>query len=286
MAVSKRTRYEVLRRDNHTCRYCGGVAPDIALTVDHVTPVSLGGSDDPSNLVAACRDCNAGKSSSSPDAPLVAEVSEDALRWSEAMRTALEGAASGAVEREKYRKKFRRAWVGWKLSGKAVALPDDWSRTIDRWGALPVPAVILEDAVRIAMSTTTVHAAAKWKYFCGIVWRTLDDARDKVEGSLVNADPAKCGHCIGCRETEYCWVYDLEANEDPVVCDRCGEAGCLYPVGQEDGSQAGWISASEYYEPFRNLFREFGHHMIPGDVLERFIDGRLDGRHELITGSR
>lgn len=54
MAVSKRTRYEVLRRDNHTCRYCGGSAPDVRLTVDHVLPVTLGGSDDPSNLVAAC----------------------------------------------------------------------------------------------------------------------------------------------------------------------------------------------------------------------------------------
>jgi 5-methylcytosine-specific restriction endonuclease McrA len=39
MAVSKRTRYEVLRRDNHACRYCGGIAPDVILTVDHVTPV-------------------------------------------------------------------------------------------------------------------------------------------------------------------------------------------------------------------------------------------------------
>ena len=26
--------------------------------VDHVTPMAMGGSDDPSNLVAACRPCN------------------------------------------------------------------------------------------------------------------------------------------------------------------------------------------------------------------------------------
>lgn len=52
MAVTKRTRFEVLRRDNYTCRYCRST--DGALTVDHVTPRSLGGSDDPSNLVACC----------------------------------------------------------------------------------------------------------------------------------------------------------------------------------------------------------------------------------------
>ena len=56
MAVSKRTRFEVLRRDNHTCRYCGQSAPDVKLTVDHVLPVALGGHDDPTNLVAACKD--------------------------------------------------------------------------------------------------------------------------------------------------------------------------------------------------------------------------------------
>lgn len=58
MTVSKRIRFEVLRRDNYTCRYCGGSAPDVKLTVDHVMPVALG---DPTNLVTACKDCNAGK---------------------------------------------------------------------------------------------------------------------------------------------------------------------------------------------------------------------------------
>ena len=57
MAVSKRVRYEVLRRDNYACRYCGATAGSGAqLVVDHVMPVSLGGTDDPTNLVACCRD--------------------------------------------------------------------------------------------------------------------------------------------------------------------------------------------------------------------------------------
>ena len=88
MAVSKRLRYEILRRDNYSCRYCGASAPDVRLTVDHVTPVSLGGRDEAGNLVAACVDCNAGKSSSNPDAPLVGNVSDDAIRWSKAIQRA------------------------------------------------------------------------------------------------------------------------------------------------------------------------------------------------------
>ncbi|MCX5365877.1 HNH endonuclease [Streptomyces sp. NBC_00124] len=64
MAVSKRLRYEILRRDRYTCRYCGASAPDAPMRVDHVTPVALGGTDHPSNLVAACEPCNSGKTSS------------------------------------------------------------------------------------------------------------------------------------------------------------------------------------------------------------------------------
>ncbi|WP_078628685.1 HNH endonuclease [Streptomyces sp. NRRL F-2664] len=54
MPVSNRLRFEVLRRDRYTCRYCGGSAPDVVLRVDHVVPVALGGTDTPDNLVAAC----------------------------------------------------------------------------------------------------------------------------------------------------------------------------------------------------------------------------------------
>lgn len=63
MAVGKRLRFEVMRRDNHSCQYCGRSAPDVELQVDHVVPVTLGGTDHPSNLKTACRDCNSGKAS-------------------------------------------------------------------------------------------------------------------------------------------------------------------------------------------------------------------------------
>jgi 5-methylcytosine-specific restriction endonuclease McrA len=52
----------VLEAHGFACRYCGRKAPEVELHVDHVDPVSRGGSDDESNLVAACVDCNLGKS--------------------------------------------------------------------------------------------------------------------------------------------------------------------------------------------------------------------------------
>lgn len=54
-------RWEILQRDNFTCRYCGQFAPNVVLEVDHVTPVCEGGDDSPDNLVTSCRSCNRGK---------------------------------------------------------------------------------------------------------------------------------------------------------------------------------------------------------------------------------
>lgn len=49
---------QVLQRDGYICHYCG--LPG-ATTADHVIPKAKGGSDDPSNLVAAHNPCNASK---------------------------------------------------------------------------------------------------------------------------------------------------------------------------------------------------------------------------------
>ena len=59
--LSKTIRFEVFKRDKFTCQYCGASAPEAILEVDHIKPVSKGGTDDVMNLVTSCRDCNRGK---------------------------------------------------------------------------------------------------------------------------------------------------------------------------------------------------------------------------------
>lgn len=77
MAVKKSVRYEVLRRDNHACRYCGAKAPFVQLEVDHVIPRHHGGTDDPWNLTAACQDCNRSKGAGIPNEHVIKEVRQD-----------------------------------------------------------------------------------------------------------------------------------------------------------------------------------------------------------------
>ena len=54
-------RYVILERDKFTCQYCGRKAPNVALEVDHIIPVSKGGSDESTNLITACFECNTQK---------------------------------------------------------------------------------------------------------------------------------------------------------------------------------------------------------------------------------
>ncbi len=61
MPIGKSKRFEIFKRDGFTCQYCGNRPPDVILEVDHVHPVSKGGTSEPLNLVTSCFDCNRGK---------------------------------------------------------------------------------------------------------------------------------------------------------------------------------------------------------------------------------
>lgn len=56
-------RREVLRRDKHTCQYCGSTKQ---LTLDHVIPRSKGGKHTWDNVVIACERCNSRKGDRTP----------------------------------------------------------------------------------------------------------------------------------------------------------------------------------------------------------------------------
>lgn len=68
--IPDNVRFDVLRRDEFACRYCGAMPDErdpngdwIVLTVDHVVPVDEGGAlCAMDNLVTACHTCNSGKS--------------------------------------------------------------------------------------------------------------------------------------------------------------------------------------------------------------------------------
>jgi hypothetical protein len=194
MPLSRRLRFEILRRDDHTCRYCGRRAPDVQLTVDHVNPMSLGGGDTPENLVTSCVECNSGKASISPDSPLLADVERDALRWRSAIDSAVQvwrlqrSVIDGLIGR------FDDTWSGWTYQaadGERVTVPrqSDWPETIERFLSLGLDMDLLTYLIGVAMRKPDVQIANVWTFFCGCCWRRFDELQGHAR-DILNAEEA------------------------------------------------------------------------------------------------
>ena len=59
--IGAKLRYDILTRDGYRCVKCGATQAQTTLHIDHKTPVSKGGTNDPSNLQTLCEKCNLGK---------------------------------------------------------------------------------------------------------------------------------------------------------------------------------------------------------------------------------
>lgn len=188
MAVSKRLRYEILRRDSYTCRYCGASAPHVPLRVDHVTPVALGGGDEPSNLVTSCEPCNSGKSSVPPDAALFADVDANAFRWAAAMKQASVEMEARDDERDAYHQTFRDAWNAWTYEHNGerhtYGLDAEWQSTLDRFRTAGLPASAWPGIVDAAMGSTGVPVSNLFRYACGIGWRYVTELQERARAIL------------------------------------------------------------------------------------------------------
>lgn len=186
--ISARLRYEVLRRDGFTCQYCGAKAPDVELQIDHVVPVSLGGDDHPSNLVASCVDCNIGKASTMPSADTVEEVAASSDLWGKALE-AVERGDSPVQKPNLFRgfedeiALFDGEWWSWHYTDDAesrVPRPDDWKPSLRAWLLRGLPLDRILSMIPVAMNSKA-SPDDKWRYFCGCVWKTLTDWEDEVQ---------------------------------------------------------------------------------------------------------
>ena len=126
--ISKKTRFEVFKRDGFKCTYCGAEAPKAVLHVDHIQPVAKGGGNDMLNLTTACADCNGGKSDRllSDDSAVSKQRSqldelherreqmEMLLRWREAMSDI------AADELKVLQDHFARVFPGWSVKSEGA----------------------------------------------------------------------------------------------------------------------------------------------------------------------
>ena len=171
MSVSKKIRFEVFKRDNFTCGYCGKKPPEVVLEIDHINPKSKGGIDDINNLLSACFDCNRGKKNIKLDkiSPQLQEnleiLKEKEIQLKEYNRFTEKILKRKRKEMEEVNQIYTNYFPQWKLSEKFI------DTSLKRFfNILPKEEIIR--AMHIACSKINDNEKAI-NYFCGICWNKI-----------------------------------------------------------------------------------------------------------------
>lgn len=170
-ALSKKTRFEVFKRDGFTCQYCGAHPPSVILHVDHIHPVAAGGGNDMDNLVTSCQACNLGKS-----ANLLQDIPQS-----------LQDKAAQVIEREAQLKGYQKALDAKRsrIEIEAIDVCDVYEHfnegfTLTDSAMVTVRHFIekigfheVRAAMERAMSRPRQGKGGQFKYFCGICWNKI-----------------------------------------------------------------------------------------------------------------
>lgn len=169
-SMSKRTRFEVFKRDGFKCQYCGATPPSATLHVDHIVPVASGGQNDMDNLITSCADCNLGKGAVDLDvapmsldekAALIAEREEQLRGYHEIM------------EARRQRLEDQIWEVLRTLRPGADSVPRDWHTGVKRFlERLPFHDVL--DAMELACSKR-LNDRRTFLYFCKVCWNRVTE---------------------------------------------------------------------------------------------------------------
>lgn len=171
-AITKKMRFDVFKRDDFTCAYCGSTPPKVVLQVDHIHPVALGGSNDIDNLITSCQPCNIGKGATSL-ASIPQSLAEKA-KMIEEQEQQIIGYQQVISERE-----IRLEDESYLI---AEVFSEDWNPSkkdfmsiknfVKKLGYFEV-----REAASIASSKFSYNLSRSFKYFCGICINKLKEAK-------------------------------------------------------------------------------------------------------------
>lgn len=171
-ALSKKTRFDVFKRDAFACQYCGAHPPGVLLHVDHVVAVASGGNNSIDNLVTACQPCNAGKGARALDvvpqtlagkAALVAEREAQILGY----QAILDG------KKDRVDAEMRRVAEILDDEAEEKGPLRTWAASIRRFNEALGVHVVLEAA---ESASSRFSGDRGFRYFCGICWNLVREA--------------------------------------------------------------------------------------------------------------
>ena len=176
MAVGKKQRFEVFKRDGFECQYCGAKPPTVVLEVDHILPRAKGGKDETDNLTTACCDCNRGKSdvllSSVPQS-----LAERHARIVEREEQYRGYACYIATIRRRENRDVQRVCAAFESCFPDRTLTEQMKVSIKRNFLTHIDAARLCEFMLTACDRCHSRPMDAVKYFCGMCWRTIKEGR-------------------------------------------------------------------------------------------------------------
>lgn len=174
-SISTKTRFDIFKRDNFTCLYCGSVPPSVVLHIDHIVPVAKGGGNEKTNLATSCSSCNLGKGAR----PLTSYESDTSHKLEE------------IKEREKQLKGYYKLVEAqnkriesecWRVFAvfmdcsphDDMSVPTGWFRSVKMF-VNKIGFYETLEAMEIAKSRTGADYQI-FRYFCGVCWKKHKEA--------------------------------------------------------------------------------------------------------------
>ena len=182
MAISKKKRFGIFKRDEFQCQYCGRTPPQVVLEVDHIHPIAEGGDDNEINLITSCFDCNRGKGKE--PLTVVPELVKEKHKRKREAREQLDKYNDFLMdERSLVDGQIEELGTHWNnkcarndAEMNRFIFGDSRSTSIRRFlRDLPFVEVLdsIDDAYEKVPAWPPSGDTRTWKYFCGICWKKI-----------------------------------------------------------------------------------------------------------------
>lgn len=166
-------RFEVFKRDNFECQYCGARPPKVPLEIDHIVPVSKNGKTTKDNLITACFDCNRGKSNIELyDVPI--PLTETIERKKIAQLQYLDYKKVLKKEQKIIKDEINTIELVYSSSFGEYCFSDKFKITVKRF-IKKLGVATVEDAMEKSCVKIYYDEQKVLKYFCGICWNIIKE---------------------------------------------------------------------------------------------------------------
>lgn len=182
MAVSKKLRFDIFKRDAFTCQYCGRKPPAVVLELEHIHPIAEGGTDDETNLLCSCFDCNRGKGATPLDViPL--SVTERLARQKELAEQVAALNEFQEAQRELAELQVEDIGFYWfnqfRDEKDTYVFSDQCAKSIRQF-VKHLTVADIKEAIDLAMFRVppkSTFCNKTWLYFCKVCWNWIKEGK-------------------------------------------------------------------------------------------------------------